>query len=139
MSHGRRRKPAAQCTRHRSSDISLERQRGIARPRTGAIYLGSGDATFANPDSFRAGTPVQSFRLRHQVVIDTSTGYFTTTFEMTITSVQTFQIDGKPHRLGHRGSAYRLNVSGKLAAPAPPSAYVAGAADGGGGDIMEHD
>jgi hypothetical protein len=112
--------------------------RVVDRTGTGAIYLGSGNATFANPDTFRVGTPVQTFSLRHQVVIDTSTGYFTTTFEITITSVQTFQIDGKPHRLGHRGSAYRLNVSGKLAAPAPPSAYIAGAADGGG-DIIENE
>jgi hypothetical protein len=113
--------------------------RVVDRTGTGAIYLGPGDATFANPDTFRVGTPVQTFSLRHQVVIDTSSGYFTTTFEITITSVQTFEIDGKPHRLGHQGRIYRLNVSGKLAAPAPPSAYIAGAADGGGGDIIEND
>src|SRR5262249_16893297 len=73
--------------------------RVIDRTGTGAIYFGSGNATFGTPDSFRNGTPVQSYRLRHQVVIDTSTGYFTTTFEITITSVHSFQIDGEPHRL----------------------------------------
>jgi hypothetical protein len=109
----------------------------VDRTGTGAIYFGSGNATFDNPDTFRSGTPVQGFTLRHQVVIDTSTGYFTTTFEITITSVQGFQIDGKTYRLGHPGRVYRLNVSGKLAAPAPPSAYIAGAADGGGGELME--
>lgn len=111
--------------------------RVVDRTGTGTIYFGSGNATFTNPDTFRAGTPVQTFSLRHQVIIDTSTGYFTTTFEITITSAQTFQIDGKQYRLGHRGGAYRLNVSGKLASPGPPSAYIAGAADGGGGDIIE--
>jgi hypothetical protein len=113
--------------------------RVVDRTGTGAIYLGPGNATFANPDTFRVGTPVQTFSLRHQVVIDTSTGYFTTTFEITITAVQSFQLDGKPHRLGHRGSTYRLNLSGRLSAPAPPSAYIAGAADGGGSDIMENE
>jgi hypothetical protein len=112
--------------------------RVVDRTGTGAIYLGSGNATFGTPDSFRSGTPVQTYRLRHQVVIDTSTGYFTTTFEITITSVQSFQIDGEPHRLGHQGGVYRLNVSGKLASPTP-SAYIAGAADGGGGDVMGND
>jgi hypothetical protein len=112
--------------------------RVVDRTGAGAIYFGSGNATFETPDSFRNGTPVQSYRLRHQVVIDTSTGYFTTTFEITITSVQTFQIDGESHRLGHPGGVYRLNVSGKLASPTP-SAYIAGAADGGGGDVMGND
>ena len=109
--------------------------RVVDRTGTGAIYFGSGNATFGTPDSFRTGNPVQTYRLRHQVVIDTSTGYFTTTFEITITSVETFQIDGESHRLGHEGAVYRLNVSGKLASPTP-SAYIAGAADGGGGDVM---
>jgi len=110
----------------------------VDRTGTGAIYFGSGNASFSNPDTFKAGTPVQTFSLRHQVVIDTSTGYFTTTFEMTITSAKAFQIDGESHRLGHRGTVYRLNVYGKLASPTP-SAYIAGAADGGGGDILENE
>ena len=113
--------------------------RVVDRTGTGTIYLGSGNASFANSDTFRAGTPVQTYKLRHQVVIDTSTGYFTTTFEMTITSVQTFEIDGNPHRLGRPNSAYRLTVYGKLTSPSPPSAYIAGAADGGGGDIIENE
>jgi hypothetical protein len=110
----------------------------VDRTGTGAIYFGSGNASFSNPDTFKAGTPVQTFSLRHQVVIDTSTGYFTTTFEMEITSVKAFQIDGESHRLGHRGTVYGLNVSGKLASPTP-SAYIAGAADGGGGDVLENE
>jgi hypothetical protein len=109
--------------------------RVVDRTGTGAIYFGSGNATFGTPESFKNGTPVQGYSLHHQVVIDTSTGYFTTTFEITITSVQSFKIDGESHRLGHLGRVYRLNVSGKLASPTP-SAYIAGAADGGGGDVM---
>jgi hypothetical protein len=109
--------------------------RVVDRIGTGAIYFGFGNATFANADTFRNGLPVQSYTLRHQVVIDTATGYFTTVFELTITAVQSFQIDGKTYRLGRPGRVYRLNVTGKLNAPAPPSAYIAGAADGGGGII----
>jgi hypothetical protein len=127
-----------------STDTATERVinngpiRVVDRTGTGAIYFGSGNATFADPDTFRVGTPVQSFTLRHQVVIDTSTGYFTATFEITIKSVESFQIDGTIHRLGQPGRVYRLNVSGRLTSLAPPSAYIAGAADGGGGDVAEN-
>ena len=104
----------------------------VDRTGTGSIYFGSGNADFSNPGTFKQGTPVQSFTLRHQVVIDTMTGYFTTTFEITITSVSGFQIDGKNYRLGHPGGVYRLTVFGRLTTQSPPSAYIAGLADGAG-------
>lgn len=111
--------------------------RVVDRTGTGAIYFDSGNGDFSNPDTFRKGTPVQEYTLRHQVVIDTSTGYFTATFEITVTSVKPFQIDGKTYRLGRRGRVYRLNVFGKLTQQAPPSAYIAGAADGSGVEASE--
>ena len=113
--------------------------RVVDRTGAGAIYFDSGNADFAHPDTFRKGTPVQNYTLRHQVVIDTSTGYFTATFEITITSAKAFRIDGKTYRLGHRADVYRLIVSGKLAQQAPPSAYIAGLADGPGVDDVEMD
>jgi hypothetical protein len=113
--------------------------RVVDRTGTGAIYMDSGNADFTNPDTFRKGTPVQTYTLRHQVVIDTTTGYFTTTFEITITGVETFLIDGRAYRLGRPGGVYRLNVAGKLTQQAPPSAYIAGAADGGGGTVVQRD
>ena len=128
-----------------STDTMTERvinngpMRLVDRTGTGAIYFGSGDSDFANPDTFKQGSPVQSFTLRHQVVIDTSTGYFTATFEMTVTSAKVFQIDGKTYRLGHAGAVYRLNFSGKLTTQSPPSAYIAGAADGGSVEAIEMD
>jgi hypothetical protein len=111
--------------------------RVVDRTGTGAIYFGSGSSDFTNPNSFKNGTPVQNFTLRHQVVIDTSTGYFTTVFEITVTSAKPFQIDGKMYRLGHPGAVYRLNVSGMLTPQAPPSAYIAGVADGPGVDRLD--
>jgi hypothetical protein len=111
----------------------------VDRTGTGSIYLGSGNSDFANPDTFKQGTAIQSYTLRHQVVIDTSTGYFTTTFEITITSAKAFQIDGKTYRLGHPGDVYRLNVSGKLTTQSPPSAYIAGAADVASAEVVDMD
>lgn len=109
----------------------------VDRTGTGAIYFDAGGADFANPDTFRKGTAIQSYTLRHQVVIDTSTGYFTTTFDVTITSAKAFQVDGSTYRLGHPAAVYRLIVSGKLTQQAPPSAHIAGFADGPGVDDVD--
>lgn len=111
--------------------------RVVDRTGTGAIYFDSGNADFGNPDTFKKGTVVQSYTLRHQVVIDTSTGYFTTNFEITITAAKTFQVDGKTYRLGRKGGVYRLNVFGKLTPQAPPAAYIAGAAEDSGAELIE--
>ena len=77
--------------------------------------------------------------MRHQVVIDTLTGYFTTTFEITITSAKTFRIDGKTHRLGHPAGVYRLSVSGKLTQQAPPFGVYCRCGEGAGVEVVEMD
>ena len=103
--------------------------RVIDRTGTGTIYFDlSGNGSFGNPNTFRDGQAVQVCNLRHQVVLDTSTGVFTTTFEMEIVSAKSFELDGKTYRLGQRGNVYRLIVYGRLAAAAPPSAYIGGVA-----------
>ena len=112
--------------------------RVVDRTGTSAIYYtDSGNGIFSSPDSFAKGKPVQACNLRHQVVIDTSTGYFTTTFEMTITSAKTFQIDDKTYRLGKPGGVYRITVFGKLTTQGTPSAYIAGVATGSGAEVIE--
>jgi len=103
----------------------------IDRTGTSTVYFDeSGLASFVNPDTFRDGKAVQVCSLRHQVLIDTSTGYFSTTFEMTVVSVESFAIDGQSYRLGDPGDVYRVIVSGKLNTTGPPSAYIAGLAMG---------
>ena len=125
------------------NDTSTERVinngpiRVVDRTGTSTIYLDSGNSDFASPDSFRKGRPIQVCNLRHQVVIDTSTGYFTTTFEMTITSAKTFAIDGKTYRLGKPSGVYRVVVFGKLTQQGPPSAQIAGVASGSGAEVIE--
>ena len=111
----------------------------IDRTGTSTIYFDSGNGDFSSPDTFRKGKPVQVCDLRHQVVIDTSTGYFTATFEMSITSTKTFQIDGNTYLLGKRGGVYRIMVYGKLTQQAPPSAHIAGVAMGIEAEVIEVD
>ena len=103
----------------------------IDRVGTTTIYLNNAaNADFANPNSFRNGVPVQTSTLRHQVVIDTVTGAFTTTFVNTITAVGRFQIGNTNFTLGKAGQTFRTTVFGHLTAQAPPSAYIAGYAVG---------
>jgi hypothetical protein len=105
--------------------------RVIDRTGTATIYFNaSGGGNFTNPDTFRAGTPIQTCSLRHQVVIDTSSGYFTATFEMTITSVRVFDIGSSRYVLGRPGEVYHWSVYGKLTQQGPPSAQIAGFASG---------
>jgi hypothetical protein len=103
----------------------------IDRTGTSTIFVNpSAGGDFSNADSFRAGTPIQTCSLRHQVVIDTSTGYFTAAFEMTITSVRVFQANGNSYVLGQPGEVYHWSVYGKLTQQGPPSAQIAGFATG---------
>ena len=112
--------------------------RVIDRTGSSTIYFDeNGIASFATPDSFRDGTPVQACTLRHQVVLDTSSGYFTVTFEMTVIAAFPFNIDGHAYQLGKPGDVYRVAVSGKLASPSPPAAYIAGVAMGLGAEARE--
>jgi hypothetical protein len=113
--------------------------RVIDRTGTGAVYLDAGNASFNNPETFRKGKPIQLYKLRHQVIIDTSTGYFTVVFEMTITSAKTFKIERNAYRLGRPGGVYQLNVAGRLAPVGPPSAHIAGVAIGTEAESVEID
>jgi len=111
--------------------------RVVDRTGTSTIYFDElGFASFSNPVTFKDGAAVQVSNLRHQVVIDTSTGYFTATFEMVVMSSSPFVIDGQTYRIGKPGDVYRISVSGKLASPGPPSAYIAGVAMGLGADVV---
>jgi hypothetical protein len=104
----------------------------INRVGTTTIYLNPlGNATFAIPATFQNGIVVQTSVLRHQVVIDTVTGAFTTTFVNTITSADRFQLGESSFILGKAGQTFRTTVSGHLNTPgALPSAYIAGYAAG---------
>jgi hypothetical protein len=105
--------------------------RVISRTGTSTVYLNpAGGADFNNPDTFRAGSAVQTCSLRHQVLLDTVAGSFSVRFEMTIMSTRVFQIAGNSYRLGRPGEVYHWIVNGKLNAQAPPAAYIVGFASG---------
>jgi len=83
-------------------------------------------ADFANPDSFRVGTPVMVSTLRHQVVLDTTTNQFTTFFVNTIKSSAGVTIAGRHHDLGKPGETFRMTVFGRPSTSGPGQFVIAG-------------
>lgn len=103
----------------------------INRVGTTTIYLDTTpDGDFANPDSFRDGIPVQTSELRHQVILDTVAGTFTTTFVNTITSSDFFHFGNHNFLLGKSGQTFRTTVIGHLNTAGPPAGHFAGFAVG---------
>jgi hypothetical protein len=103
----------------------------IDRNGTTTIYLNTAPASFANPDSFRSGIPVQTSTL-HQQVVNTAVGTFTAVFANTISSTSAFTINGPTFRLGQTGQAFRATVTGQANATPPPNAHIGGYAVGVG-------
>ena len=103
------------------------------RNGTTTIYLNTAPASFANPDSFRSGIPVQTSKL-HQQAVNTPGGTFTVVFSNTISSTSAFTINGTTFRLGQRGQAFRATVTGQGNATPPPNAHFGGYAVGVGGE-----
>jgi hypothetical protein len=101
----------------------------IDRDGTTTIYLNSAPANFANPDSFRSGTPVQTSTLHQQAMADTAAGSFTAVFANTISSTNAFTINGGTFTLGREGQAFRAMVTGHSNAAAP-SGHLGGYAVG---------
>jgi hypothetical protein len=94
--------------------------RVITRDGTTTIYSDpDAGSTFADPDTFRDGTPIEISTLQQQVVVDTTTGAFTTTNVNTITwSARSGDVE--------LGARFRTTLNGHLNATPPPSAYMAG-------------
>jgi hypothetical protein len=102
----------------------------ITREGTTTIYLSAGGSSFASPESFRNGTPIQTSRLRHVVVLNLTNNSFTTLFENVVTSVSGVDVDGRELRLGRVGDMFKITVLGQTVAPVPPNGWIAGFAVG---------
>jgi hypothetical protein len=99
----------------------------INREGTMTIYSDpTASGRFANPDSFRDGTPVLVAELRQQVIVDTTAGGFTAQNLNTIISTSPFPGPSGTLQVGEAGDRFRTIIFGRLNAPGPPSAYMAG-------------
>jgi hypothetical protein len=99
----------------------------VSRVGTLTIYRDSStDGNFANPDTFRDGTPVLVASFRQQVVNNTITGSFTTFHRAKITSVTPFRSGTGTVQLGTVGESLRIVFNGQGNMPGPPSGYFGG-------------
>lgn len=98
------------------------------------VYLTSSPASFADPESFRSGTPIQTSTMQQQVILDTTTGDFSVVNINTVTDAPAFYLSGQQYQLGKVGSRFRTLLRGKTNAAAPPGFYMAGYAVGIGKD-----
>ena len=98
----------------------------IDREGTTTIYLAGAGASFTDPSSFRAGTPIQSSAIHQQVVVDTTSGVFTVVFLNSITSTSPFELDGEEYQLGRERQMFRTTLTGHLNSPAPPNGQFGG-------------
>jgi hypothetical protein len=104
----------------------------VDRTGTTTVYLTSSPASFADPESFRSGTPIQTSTLQQQVILDTTTGDFSVVNINAVTDVSTFSLSGQLYQLGKRGNRFRTLLRGKTNAAAPPGFFMAGYAVGVG-------
>ena len=99
----------------------------ISRDGTFTLYNDpSANGNFANPDSFRDGTPILAARLRQQVIINMLTGAFTALNVNKITATTPFEAGSNDVRLGKVGQRFRTFLSGQSNASPPPGAHIAG-------------
>jgi hypothetical protein len=97
--------------------------------RTGRLTIyhdPSPNSDFAHPETFRDGTPVLTAELRQQVILNPSTGAFTTLNVNTVSSASAFALGSRRVLLSHVGRRLETVLSGQASSAAPPSAYIAG-------------
>jgi hypothetical protein len=104
----------------------------VDRTGTTTVYLASSAPNFANPDSFRSGTPIQVSTMQQQVILDTTTGDFSVVNINTVTETSNFSLAGQEYQLGKVGDRFRTLLRGKTNAAPPPGFFIAGYAVGVG-------
>ena len=100
----------------------------LSREGTTTVYLNAAPGgNFSNPDSFRAGAPIQTSVLRFQAVIDTVAQTAAVVIEDTITSSSVFSVDERKYQIGRVGDVIRTTQQVHLNAPgSEPSAFFGG-------------
>jgi hypothetical protein len=86
----------------------------------------STNSDFANPDTFRDGTPVLVAQYRQQTITNTLTNAITTFHRDTITFTKPFATGRGKVQLGRIGEKFDEHYSGQGNMPGPPSGYFVG-------------
>jgi len=105
----------------------------VSRKGTTTIYYHpEGGANFADPSSFAVGIPIQVSDYDQQVMIEPTVSFpFLTTHVNTVTSTQSFTLDGKLLRLGRKHDVWRTHYLGhQNVGTSPVTGYFLGYAVG---------
>jgi len=88
--------------------------RAVNRKGTTTIYFHpDGGASFGDPSSFEVGIPIQVSDYEQHVMTDLSVSFpFVTTHLNTITSTESFDLNGELLRLGRKNDAWRTQYLG---------------------------
>jgi len=104
--------------------------RAVDRDGVTTVYLAKGPGNFANLDSFRSGTPIQTSSIHQHVLVDTVTSGFMVSNFNVVSSATTFTLNGTSYQFGAPGQTFRTNLTGHLTSTASPSGYFSGDALG---------
>jgi hypothetical protein len=106
----------------------------IVREGTTTLYLNSSPPNFNDPESFRAGAPIQVSTIRQQIILDNPEKTFSGANLNTITSATLFSLDGRTLQIGKPTQAFRTSLQGVLftrsGGTPPPQAHIVGYAVG---------
>jgi hypothetical protein len=99
----------------------------VDRTGTTTVRLAPAAGDFASPETFRAGTVVQTSRMEQQVIVDTSTGAFTVLNVNTVTSASAAPSGWTCPELLRPGARIRTELRGHLNTPgATPTGWFGG-------------
>jgi hypothetical protein len=102
----------------------------VDRTGTTSIYVAPAPGDFAAPETFRAGTLVQTSRLEQQVILDTSTGAFTVLNVNTVSPGGSKSPGFTCSELLRPGARIRTELRGHLNAPgSSPTGWFGGFAE----------
>lgn len=102
----------------------------VDREATTTVYLATSAPSFADPNSFKSGIPIQVSTVLQQVILDTTTGDFSAVNTNTVTTSQPFNFEGEQVQLGQPGDRFRTLLRGKTNGTPPPGFFMAGYAIG---------
>jgi|SRR5215813_2433693 len=110
---------------HTNSVINNGKLRIVNRTGTTTIYQDDvPNGNFADPDTFRDGTPILTMTLKQQVILDLVENTFTTVNINTVVSISSFTFGGQELRLGQASDQFRTVINGRANDTGTPAGFV---------------
>ena len=110
---------------HTDSVINNGKLRIVNRTGTTTIYLEEvPNGNFADPNTFRDGTPILEMSLKQQVILDLVENTFTTVNTNTVVLASAFQLGSDAFQLGKDRNQFRTSINGRANDTGTPAQFV---------------